>query len=47
MRARVVEFSDEAAEMVARDELLAVELDTPVAGEVLWVSSHCSMALRS
>ena len=27
MRARVVKFSDEAAEMVARDELLALELD--------------------
>ena len=27
LRARVVKFSDEAAEMVARDELLALELD--------------------
>ena len=52
LRLRLVEFSGVRlhAERVARDEQLMSSLlssSTPVAGEVLWVSSHCSMALRS
>ena len=47
LRPRLVELSDEAAERVARDEQLALELDACRRRGVVWVSSHCSMALRS
>ena len=47
--ATLMEVLDEAAEGV--DEWFGTSCllssSTPVAGEVLWVSSHCSMALRS
>ena len=43
----LVEVLDEAAEAVARDELLALERSARRGRGVLWFSSHCSMALRS
>ena len=46
LRARYVEVLDELRrEWFGTSCLLSSS--TPVAGEVLWASSHCSMALRS